>query len=400
MDKNLTKKEQDLVQQLLGPTNKVIFAGIGELLLSNNSTKEAWFSVVRPGVVCLIHDSDKNAIFLSVINMSKGEVAWKQNIDNNVKSQRRRRWIFVFELGIRRLMLNFVDDEEADDFSYILYNTFPRLKSFEGTLAYTVSDHGAVLRNYPKSSKSRKVSREEKLKKILIVAGLSETVLEDPDKREEIDNFCKVYEEEMDALDEVYDDDEYIIEEDDDEEDDTEEEEEGDILESEYADDPLNDENELESLVEGQDNGQDDGLDFSSMFNMGEYSLEDPDEIMLSAPPKYSPSGKDSGKASVGNTSRSRKLPIASPPPPPPAPGKNPDERKMSLLDEIKHPPFALKKVTPSKGVNKRKKPSKNDGDTLEDQLLIAMQRMRNAKSNLDDGAANEQMSYRDWDDD
>ena len=130
---------------------------------------------------------------------------------------------------------------------------------------------------------------------------------------------------------------------------------------------------------------------------MGDYSLEDPDQIMLNAPPKISKKGK---KASAGNTSGSLKLPIVPPPPPPsnsPAPGKNQIKRKMTLLDEIKHPPFALKKVTPPKGANKRKQPSTNAETSLEDLLLIAMQQIKNANSNNDGGLAN--ATYREWDD-
>ena len=118
---NLNPKEKDIVEKLLGPSREQIFTGIAEVWLGTKPGEEDWgqkrgikLKGCSPGVVCFIKDLDKENFQLWVISMSEGNVAWKQNIDKHILTQRRRRWIFVLDFSYRKLCLNFVDDDEAE----------------------------------------------------------------------------------------------------------------------------------------------------------------------------------------------------------------------------------------------------------------------------------------------
>ena len=165
---NLTKDERRLIHKLLGDSYKKLATGIAEALLSSAGKLEDWNSIVRPGVVCLVEDLDKKQFAVIVIDVDKKIIVWKQHIDNHLKCERRRRWIFVLQSGYRKLCLNFIDDDEADNFNVVFYNLFPQLRCFEAKIPYYVSKKGKVVTNEPihkttKLTRSRNSHQEVKL---------------------------------------------------------------------------------------------------------------------------------------------------------------------------------------------------------------------------------------------
>ena len=187
---NLTPTEKQIVQELLGDSKEALYIGIAEFLVSSCSSEEKWDSLVNPGVVCFVEDLFKCKFFLQVISMTKGKIVWSQNIDEHIATQRRRRWIFVFETGYRKLMLNFVDDDEADVFSNVLFNRVPELEKKqinESTIRYTITGPGKVEFEH---NIDRNRKRKRNMEKIVELAKLPKSVLNAEEIRETVE---KVY---------------------------------------------------------------------------------------------------------------------------------------------------------------------------------------------------------------
>ena len=384
VEQNLTEKEIGIVQDLLGPSREKIFAGIAEVWLGQNSDVEDWGEkpLVSPGVVCFIKDLDKDNFQLWIINMSKGIVAWKQNVDKHITTQRRRRWIFVLDVGYRKLCLNFVDDDEADEFAYVLYGKFPEFQCFKGTMPYTVKENGMVFRN---PNKADPKSKQEKIKNFVTnVAGLPESVLDDPNYSSKINAFMEEYGDEIEDYGDIFDNYELEVEED-------EYGSEG-IIEDEEEDRPSIS-NQVSSEVASP------ALDFMSHFDMGEYGAVDMEELALEPASEEPVFPRSSPKPPETPSQKSKPN---KPPPPPPLNiakptksninrGENEDQRG-SLLDQIRNSSMALKKSPKS-----QKRITKNGADSIEHVLFGAMQQIRTMK-NTDYGALPEEM-YRDWQD-
>ena len=401
---NLTEKEAQLVQTLVGTSNKTLFVGIAELLLSSGSSKEDWNSVVRPGVICLIKDLEKDLCFIWVISMTQGKVIWKQNVDDKLKSQRRRRWIFVFEGGFRKLMLNFVDDDEADQFSYILYEKFPRLRKFDGVITYNVAEDGKIVRQRKSKRQEnlrdemRDETRDENLIKFINLAGLDKTILDDPTAKKKVEDMYGALENEVDDLSAIldatnYEEYSYSEEEEESEEENVEEEEDVDygdelVLHGDVPPSPDNTDSEEELAHE-----------IAAPSTLAAISEEDDVKRMTG----------DKTITALGNMPKPPPMNIPTAPsidmvksmPPAPKSVPKPGPTKVggdrgSLLDQIRNPKFALKKVDSEKSKVKSSKRLTKSGDgSLEHCLFGAMQQIRAVKADYGD-----QPDYRDWDDD
>ena len=409
---NLNPKEKDIVEKLLGPSREQIFTGIAEVWLGQNSTEEDWgqkqgtkLKGCSPGVVCFIKDLDKENFQLWVISMAEGNVAWKQNIDKHILTQRRRRWIFVLDFGYRKLCLNFVDDDEADDFAYVLYGKFPEFQSFKDATPYTVNESGKVLRN--KNKKDHRSKEKQKENFLVNVANLPKSVLEDPNYKEEVEAFFEEYGEELEDMADIFDN--YVLETDD------ENGSDGSSIGEEDGGSSLNDQHDSEVASPS--------LDFTSCFDMGEYSAVDMEDLALDTVPEdvvttstypkppEAPSEKSKPIRAppppplhLPETSSEKSTPNRAPPPPPlnlkksskpqtSSGGSEPGQR-ISLLDEIRNNKMALKKSPINKNSKQNTKPR---GTSIKDSLLGAMQQMR-AVRETDYGIQDD--FYRPWDDD
>ena len=191
LNTNLTDSEKQIVQEIIGESKKILFLGIAEFLVSPNSEKEKWTSMVKPGVVCFVKDLNRSKFSIEVISMTEGKIVWNQNIDSHVDTQRRRQWIFVFQTGFRKLMLNFVDDDEADTFSNVLFSRLPEIDKkqiSDSTIRYTITERGKV--EY-EDKMARDSNRQRNIEKILKLAKLPSNVQEADDIRQTIE---EVYE--------------------------------------------------------------------------------------------------------------------------------------------------------------------------------------------------------------
>ena len=396
---NLTAKEAQLVQTLVGTSNKTFFVGIAELLLSSGASKEDWNSMVRPGVICLIKDIEKDLCFIWVISMTQGKVIWKQNLDDKLRSQRRRRWIFVFEGGFRKLMLNFVDDDEADQFSYILYEKFPRLRNFDGVITYNVAEDGKIVRQ----RKSKRQSRDENLIKFINLAGLDETILDDPNTKKKVEDMYGALENEVDDLSAILDATNYEDYSSSEEEEESEEESVEEEEDVDYGDELVL-HGDVPTSPDGNKTDSEDELahEIGASSPLAAISEEDDvkgmngDKTITASGNMPKPPPMNIPTAPSINMVKS--MPPAPKSVPKPAPTKVGGDRG-SLLDQIRNPKFALKKVDSEKSkVKSNKRLTKSGEGSLEHALLGAMQQLRAAK--VDYGMPDDQPDYRDWDDD
>ena len=216
---NLTIYDRRVIHNTLGSSYKILATGIAEALLSPAASVEEWSSIIRPGVVCLVEDKDKEQFEIVVINIDKGVLFWKQHIDNHLVCDRRRRWIFVLKSGFRKLCVNFTDDIEADKFSLVFYDLFPKLRSFDGKIPYYVSNRNIVIRNkidgkvttLNRSENSGEGLqkdefaniKEDNIQKFVKIAKLPKNVLQNSSKADEIYDF---YLENRVELDEMFED--------------------------------------------------------------------------------------------------------------------------------------------------------------------------------------------------
>ena len=400
---NLTTKEAQLVQTLVGTSNKTLFVGIAELLLSSGASKEDWSSMVRPGVICLIKDLEKDLCFIWVISMTKGKVIWKQNVDDKLKSQRRRRWIFVFEGGFRKLMLNFVDDDEADQFSYILYEKFPRLRKFDGVITYNVAEDGKIVRQ----RKSKRQSRDENLIKFINFAGLDKTILDDPTAKKKVEDMYGALENEVDDLSAILDATNYeeytSTEEEEEEDEERDDETEEDSEEEEDVDygDELILHGTPEPSPDGNKTDSEDVLEHEIAASTPLAAISEEDDVKGRNGDNMITASGNIPKPPPMNIPTAPSINMVKSMPPIPKAGVRPSSKKEggdrgSLLEQIRNPKFALKKVDSEKNkVKSNKRLTKSGEGSLEHVLFGAMQQLRAVKA--DYGIPDD--TYRDWED-
>ena len=396
---NLTQLEKEIIQRLVNEREnpkKILSIGIAEFLTSPSSGEEKWTPMVRPGVVCFVKDEIKKSFFVEIISLLEGKIIWSQNIDAHVLTQRRRRWILVFETGFRKLMLNFVDDDEADLFADILFSRVSKLKKKQvndSTIRYFVTDSGKV--EYQDKNARQEEKKEKVIDKLLEMASVPKEVRNDPAVKVAIDD---AYE----ALN-------------------LEEYEEEDDLEDFFGEDY--DEYEEASSEQSSQELSSATTTPSPLFRQSESWPPDDTQVsrkeqeisrVKSGPPVSSPTSKNVPKNLASRTT-DRQLPLLpttkgksgippAPPvlqmhPPPITTGvksvtSNSPVRKESLQDQIKGG-IQLKKVsaTPRSGAgNSKAKPGNNRG--VPDALMAAISQIRVAVE-TEYGSIDEM--YREW---
>ena len=210
---NLTQLEKEIIQGLVykkDTLKKILSIGIAEFLTSPSSGAEDWTSMVKPGVVCFVKDEIKKSFFVEIISLSKGKIIWSQNIDVHVLTQRRRRWILVFETGFRKLMLNFVDDDEADGFADILFSRISKLKKkqvSDSTIRYFVTESGRV--EYQDKNARIEEKKEKVINTLLEKANLPKEARNDPVVKVAVEEAYEEYNLE-DILNSDYEDEEFF----------------------------------------------------------------------------------------------------------------------------------------------------------------------------------------------
>ena len=142
---NLNEKEVNLIHKVLGNTYCCLCRGIGQLAISrwpfqgystystngyeicNRTNIEPlinevydWKIILKVGVLILSQNRESKEHYIQAIDMAKEKVVINHLVAQDARFKRRRRFILTFETKIGTFCLNFVDDDEADNFTNIL----------------------------------------------------------------------------------------------------------------------------------------------------------------------------------------------------------------------------------------------------------------------------------------
>ena len=89
---------------------------------SHHETSFNWHLLLRVGVVTFTRSQKRRKYYIQAVDMDKERVVIEYQIKSHVVFERRRRFIVLFETELGMVCLNFVDNDEADDFFDILSN--------------------------------------------------------------------------------------------------------------------------------------------------------------------------------------------------------------------------------------------------------------------------------------
>ena len=142
---NLNEKEINLIDKVLGNKYCCLCRGIGQLAISrwsfqgystystngyeiyNRTNIEPlinevydWKIILKVGVLILSQNRESKEHYIQAIDMAKEKVVINHLVAQDARFKRRRRFILTFETKIGTFCLNFVDDDEADNFTNIL----------------------------------------------------------------------------------------------------------------------------------------------------------------------------------------------------------------------------------------------------------------------------------------
>ena len=142
---NLNEKEMDLIDKVLGNKYCCLCRGIGQLAISRSSflgssiyspngyviynktiieplTNEVydWKILLKVGVLIFSQDTESNEHYIQAIDMANEKIVINHLVAQDVRFKRKRRFILTFETKLGIFCLNFVDDDEADNFTNVL----------------------------------------------------------------------------------------------------------------------------------------------------------------------------------------------------------------------------------------------------------------------------------------
>ena len=146
---NLNEKEVNLIDKVLGNTYCCLCRGIGQLAISRSSFQGSttystngyvihnrtnieplindsydWKIILKVGVLIFSQNRESKAYYIQAIDMAKEKVVINHLVAQDARFKRRRRFILTFETKLGTFCLNFVDDDEADNFANILDRIF------------------------------------------------------------------------------------------------------------------------------------------------------------------------------------------------------------------------------------------------------------------------------------
>ena len=100
---------------------EVAISPIQKIASTDGMQKFEWKSIVKPGLACFVQDADRNNIyFIQAFDLDKGQRVFDQRVDLKMQYRRRRRHLLTFDGDYGLVCLNFVDDDEADHFSFTM----------------------------------------------------------------------------------------------------------------------------------------------------------------------------------------------------------------------------------------------------------------------------------------
>ena len=142
---NLNEKEVNLIDKLLGNTYCCLCRGIGQLAICRSSFQGSstystngyliynrtiieplvndvydWKIILKVGVLIFSQNRESNEHYIQAIDMAKEKIVINHLVAQDTQFKRRRRFVLTFETRLGTFCLNFVDDDEADNFTNVL----------------------------------------------------------------------------------------------------------------------------------------------------------------------------------------------------------------------------------------------------------------------------------------
>ena len=142
---NLNEKEVDLIDKLLGNKYFCLCRGIGQLAISRSSFLGSstyspnghviyyrtiieplvngvydWKILLKVGVLIFSQHTESREYYIQAIDIANGKIVINHLVAHDTQFKRRRRFILTFETKLGTFCLNFVDDDEADNFTNII----------------------------------------------------------------------------------------------------------------------------------------------------------------------------------------------------------------------------------------------------------------------------------------
>ena len=180
MSAHLRKDEKKMIETLLGDTSckAMAIAEVAKCSAPNivtkliqtgkdSSTKQfqefEWKSIesIKPGLICFVLENS-NDYFIRAFNLEKEILVFEQVISLKLEYRRRRRHLITFDIDDEVLCLNFVDDDEADNFAMALSKVIKNSKPVCNFLTHqkTELDNPSI-----ESAKSEDKDNDKKKKK-------------------------------------------------------------------------------------------------------------------------------------------------------------------------------------------------------------------------------------------
>ena len=187
---HLRKDEKKMIETLLGDTSckAMAIAEIAKCSAPNiitkliqtgkdSSTKQVhefeWKSIesIKPGLICFVQENN-NDYFIRAFNLEKEILVFEQPISLKLEYRRRRRHLITFDVDDEVLCLNFVDDDEADNFatalSKVIKNSKPvcNLSMHQDNGNNNLSNDSVKSNDKDLDKKKKKKSQKKKKKSI------------------------------------------------------------------------------------------------------------------------------------------------------------------------------------------------------------------------------------------
>ena len=190
VSEHLRKDEKKMIETLLGGTSckAMAIAEVAKCSAPNivtkliqtrkdSSTKQVqefeWKSIesIKPGLICFVQENS-NDYFIRAFNLEKEILVFEQAISLKLEYRRRRRHLITFDVDDEVLCLNFVDDDEADNFamalSKVIKNSKPvcNLSMHQNNDKENPSNDSVKSEDKDNDKKKKKKSQKKKKKSI------------------------------------------------------------------------------------------------------------------------------------------------------------------------------------------------------------------------------------------
>lgn len=232
----ISPEDNRKVFEILGRHKQSVSTAVVQLFEATDTSPRSWKLVVT-GVACFVRDSAQRGFYIQVVDMDNDQIVWEQALHPKLKYNASCDWFHTFEIDNGMIGISFADDQEAVDFKAAVAERIEKRRaraeqrrlvemrkhnesqiqasnaqptnyspfSFRKWLTGDMSPAKRVIGNpvagsfvhvtgiKPSGQGLQMIDNtgkiDPKLKEFLRVAGLSESILQDPNKTDEIIDF-------------------------------------------------------------------------------------------------------------------------------------------------------------------------------------------------------------------